>query len=417
MHLLEPVLARSSTATGLYWATWPLRVPVFVLVAGYFSDARPLDDRRIVVLLRNVLGVYLVWDLVAFLRRGIVDDLWRYEPASPAFGLWFLLALLWWRLMLPLLVRVRGAGALVWVLALGAGFVPQLGQAFAGSRTFAYLPLFWLGWRLRQRGARGALGTVRARVVGAVGLAVAGGGMLLLSQRFGRGVLRFAGPYGGGWEQQLGEAGLRGLVLALGTVGALGALALVPVTRVPWWTTLGAGSMTVYVVHPVLVQHAKSVRAFDAVREPADLVALVVVGVGLALVLASPPVRAVLRPLVQPRGTWWLAPPPGSSVAGGAPDPASVRGPASAPDPDPASAPAPAPVPAPVRASAAACAPAGFTRPAPAPAPPTVLAPSTAPLSRWHPQRSAAGAPPPRVAVEAIGPGAADAAVPSPDGG
>lgn len=385
MHLLEPVLARSSTATSLYWATWPLRVPVFVLVAGYFSDARPLDDRRIVVLLRNVLGVYLMWDLVAFLRRGIVDDLWRYEPAYPAFGLWFLLALLWWRLMLPLLVRVRGAGALVWVLALGAGFVPQLGQAFAGSRTFVYLPLFWLGWRLRQRGARGALGTVRARAVGAVGLAVAGGGMLVLSQRFGRGVLRFAGPYGGGWEQQLGEAGLRGLVLVLGTVGALGALALVPVTRVPWWTTLGAGSMTVYVVHPVLVQHAKSVGVFDAVREPADLVALVVVGVGLALVLASPPVRAVLRPLVQPRGTWWLAPPPGSTVAGGAPDPASALDPA------------PAPV--------------------PAPALPKVLAPSTAPLSRGRPQRSAAGAPPPRVVVEAIGQGAADAAVPPPDGG
>ena len=383
MHLLEPVLARSSTATSLYWATWPLRVPVFVLVAGYFSDARPLDDRSIVVLLRNVLGVYLVWDLVAFLRRGIVDDLWRFEPASPAFGLWFLLALLWWRLMLPLLVRVRGAGALVWVLALGAGFVPQLGQAFAGSRTFVYLPLFWLGWRLRQRGARGALGTVRARVVGTVGLAVAGGGMLVLSQRFGRGVLRFAGPYGGGWEQQLGEAGLRGLVLVLGTVGALGALALVPVTRVPWWTTLGAGSMTVYVVHPVLVQHAKSVGAFDTVREPADLVALVVVGVGLALVLASPPVRAALRPLVQPRGTWWLAPPPGSSVAVGAPDPASVRGPASAPDPAPA--PVPAPAPAPVRASAAARAPAGSTTPAPTPAPLTVLAPSTAPPSRGRP--------------------------------
>lgn len=317
MHLLEPVLARSGSATALYWATWPLRVPLFVLVAGYFSDARPLDDRRMVALLRNVLGVYLVWDAIACVRRGIVDDLWRYEPTYPAFGMWFLLALFWWRLSLPLLVRVRGAGVLVWVLALGAGFMPQLGQAFAGSRTFVYLPLFWLGWWLRQRGARELLGATRAPLVGAGALGVSVVGMLALSQRHGRGVLRFAGAYGGGWEQQAGEAGLRGLVLALGVVGALGALALVPTTRTRWWTTLGAGSMTVYVVHPLLVQQAKSLGLFDAVHRPVDLVVLVVLGVVLSVVLASPAVRAAFRPLVQPRGTWWVAAPPGGGTPGG----------------------------------------------------------------------------------------------------
>jgi len=310
MHLLEPVLARSTTATALYWATWPLRVPLFVVVAGYFSDARPLDDRRIVSILRNVLGVYLVWDALAFVRRGLVDDVWRYEPAVPAFGLWFLLALVWWRLAIPLLVRVRGADVVVGVLALGAGFVPQLDQAFAGSRTFVYLPLFWLGWRLRQAGARSVLGSARARLVGLVALVAAVGGTLALAQHHGRGVLRFAGPYAGGWEEQVAAAGLRATLLSLGALGALGALALVPVVRLGPWTTLGAGSMTVYVVHPVIVQHAKSLDLFASVHRPADLVVLVVVGVGLSLALASPPVRAVVRPLVQPRATWWVAPPP-----------------------------------------------------------------------------------------------------------
>lgn len=306
MHLLEPVLARSATAESLYWTTWPLRVPLFVLVAGYFSDARPLDDRRTVVLLRNVLGVYLVWDAIAFLRRGIVDDVWRYEPLYPAFGLWFLLALFWWRLTLPLLVRVRGAGALVVVLALGAGFMPQLGQSFGGSRTFVYLPLFWLGWWLRARGARALVGTARARLAGGVALGASVAGLFVLSRFVGRGILRFAGMYGGGWEQQVGEAGLRGLVLVLGALGAMGLLALTPTRRVAGWTALGAGSMTVYVVHPVLVQQAKSTGLFDAVRAPRDFVVLVAVGVVLSCVLACPPVRAVLRPLVQPRGTWWL---------------------------------------------------------------------------------------------------------------
>ena len=273
-HALEPVLARSETATAIYWATWPARIPVFALVAGYFSDARPLDRRRSVTLVRSVLGVYLAVDALAFVRRGLVDDIWRYEPAVPAFGMWFLLSLFVWRLLLPVVVLVRWHGVLAVVAALGVGFFDEVGQDFSAARTVTFFPLFLLG-------------------------------LLVLAGSVPRKALRLL-PYDGAWEDQVAQAGLRGLLIAVAAGGAVAVVLLVPTRRLPVVTYLGSGAMYVYVLHTLLVSQARSVRLFDHVSSAADLVVLVAAAVLVALVLASAPVRRATGWLVQPRGTWWV---------------------------------------------------------------------------------------------------------------
>lgn len=309
-HALEPVLARSETATAIYWATWPARIPVFALVAGYFSDARQLDRRRSVALVRSVLGVYLAVDVLAFVRRGLVDDIWRYEPAVPAFGMWFLLSLFVWRLLLPVVVLVRWHGAVAVVAALGVGFFDEVGQGFSAARTVTFFPLFLLGWWLRSCGARQWWA---AQDRGRHGWRVAAGAvlgattvtLLVLAGSVPRKALRLL-PYDGAWEEQVAQAGLRGLLLAVAAGGAVAVVLLVPSRRLPVVTYLGSGAMYVYVLHTLLVSQARSVRLFDHVSSAADLVVLVAGAVLVALVLASAPVRRATGWLVQPRGTWWV---------------------------------------------------------------------------------------------------------------
>lgn len=311
MHMLEPVLSRSETAMLLYRATWVARIPVLVIVAGYFSDARPLDHAGIGRLLRSILGVYLAVDLLAFLRRGLADDVWRYEPFVPAFGMWFLLSLFVWRLLLPLLVRVRHVAVLAVAAALGVGFLQDVGAQFSAARTITYLPLFLLGWWLRQADARrwwAAAARRRAcvRVAAVAVLAVVTVAMVELGASVPKSDLRLLAPYRGGWEDQVAQAGVRGLLLTIAAAGALAVIVLVPARRLPVLTGLGSGAMYIYVLHLLLVSQARSVGLFDQVTSAADLTLLVLASASGALLLASRPVRWTTRWLVQPRRAWWL---------------------------------------------------------------------------------------------------------------
>src|SRR5690606_37885208 len=137
MHVCGQAMARSGVLYELWYATWPLRVPLFVLVAGYFSSAEPLRGRRAVAVLRNVFGVYLVADLVATVLAWLGGNEWSYTPAHAPFALWFLLSLFWWRAMLPLRAHVRYLGVVAVIAAVGVGLVPNIGHGFSASRTIA----------------------------------------------------------------------------------------------------------------------------------------------------------------------------------------------------------------------------------------------------------------------------------------
>ena len=307
MHVAGQAMSRSGVLYELWFATWPLRVPLFVLVAGFFSSAEPLRGRRAVGILRNILGVYLVADLIASAVSWLSGSAFDYNPASPPFAVWFLLSLFWWRSLLPLLAHVRFIGPISVVAALGVGFVPSIGHSFSASRTIAYLPLFLLGWYLRRVDVRSLVDRSGVRPVAWAVLAV----VLGLGATFGADVKRRAYTLRDGYPgerivEQLPHAGVRGVVLAFGVVGALALLAVMPRRRLPVLTYLGTGSMYIYVIH-ALVMGQSSVRQTEwylAIDSLGEMVLLIAAAVLFALALASPPVRWLTRWFIQPRYRW-----------------------------------------------------------------------------------------------------------------
>ena len=307
MHVCGSAMSRSGALYELWFATWPLRVPLFVLVAGFFSSAEPLRGRRAVSLLRNVLGVYLVADLVASLANWLTDSSFGYGPANPPFALWFLLSLFWWRALLPLVAHVRYIGVIASVAAVGAGFVSQIGPTFSASRTIAYLPLFLLGWNLRRIGLRSLIDRRWVRPAAWVTLAGVFAVGIVVNDRLGRAAYAMREDYpGGGPVEQLPHAGVRGVLLLYGALGALAMIAVMPRRRIPVLTYLGTGSMYIYVIHALIVgqwafRRTDWYRAIDTVGEMTLLIIAAVVG---ALLLATPPVRWATRWLIQPSYTW-----------------------------------------------------------------------------------------------------------------
>lgn len=307
MHVCGPAMSRSGVLYELWFASWPLRVPLFALVAGYFSSAEPLRGRRAVALLRNVLGVYLVADLLASLVGRLTGGGFDYSPVTAPFALWFLLALFWWRSLLPLVAHVKLLGPLSVLVAIGAGFVPHIGNEFSASRTLAYFPLFLLGWYLRRVSARELVDRAWVRPAAWAALAGVIAVGVTIATRVGRGVYTMRNDYrGAGVLDQLPDAGLRAALLAWGVAGALALLAVMPRRRVPWVTYLGQGGMYIYVLHALIIlgtgfRGAHWYRAIDTVPEMLALIGAAVVG---AMLLASPPVRWATRWLVQPSYSW-----------------------------------------------------------------------------------------------------------------
>ncbi|MFY1678122.1 acyltransferase family protein [Streptomyces sp. WMMC905] len=293
---------------GLRWlqiATWALRVPVFVMVAGYFSGADTLTPRGARRLVESILVPYLLIGLLHTLQQRWFYGDWSFQVVDPPWALWFLLSLFFWRLGLPCLARLRHPLTTSVVAALVVGYLSDFDGSLSLSRTVCFLPFFVVGWRLRQ----GALDELmRARWSGPAAvsvLAVTAVSAWYVRHDVSFGWLRMSGPYDAGHPTSLPWAWtIRAGVLLCGTVIALAFVRAVPRRRLPWVTYLGAGGLYVYVLHPLVLRPVLRWWGMDWVGPWWEQGLVVVLAVALSMLLASAPVRRLARPVVQPRLPW-----------------------------------------------------------------------------------------------------------------
>ncbi len=299
-------LSRLELFHWLYMSTWAMRVPAFVIVAGYFSQADRLTPREARRLIESILVPYLLIGLLHTAQMGRAPDgEFRFHLLEPAWGMWFLLSLLCWRMALPYLAQLRYPLATSVVVALVAGYIAEFGLAGSLSRTLAFLPFFLLGWKLRQglfarelRAAwtrRAALGVVAATFLV----------MWYAHMEISANWLRMKGPYGevSPWDDP-GAWTIRGAVLLGGMVLALSFIRLVPRRRLPVLTYLGAGGLYIYLLHPLVLRPLQRRGALDWIDSEVDQVAMLGLAVALSATLASPPLRWLARPVIQPRLPW-----------------------------------------------------------------------------------------------------------------
>lgn len=305
-HLTESV----AHADGLRWlliASWAMRVPVFVLLAGYFSSAGPLGFRELRRLSESVLAPYLLIGLLHTLQQKLAFGHWKFFTSEPAWGTWFLLSLLMWRMLLPYLATLRYPLFTSLCAALAVGYIDSFDASFSASRTVTFLPFFLLGWKLRQGQAHELL-RARATRLPALGvLAVTAVAGWFLRDVVDTSWLAMQAPYAESVALAPQWAwGVRGAVLLCGMGIALCFIRLVPKRRIPVVSYLGAGGLYIYLLHPPIVRTLTADGIVTAGPWPEQL-GLIAVAVVLAAALGSPPVRRAARPLVQPRLPWLYA--------------------------------------------------------------------------------------------------------------
>jgi fucose 4-O-acetylase-like acetyltransferase len=260
-HFVENFRDRSVQMSLVWTFIYAFHMPLFAFVSGLFARKEITERAAESMVGRIVLPLFVFQLLYVAAAAGVKGEL---EPASllrPYYALWFLLSLIVWRCLAPVLSRLPGALFVCVAIALAAGFTPEVRYALSLSRTVYFLPFFALGM-LHGRSLLGFMQQARfvaaGMFVGSIAVVIAALGVGMDAD-----VLRGSMPYEehailGGYP-----AAGRFMAMLLSACAALGFAGLVPATQrgLVW---LGNRTMAVYLMHAFVVLGVKLVdRRFE----------------------------------------------------------------------------------------------------------------------------------------------------------
>jgi fucose 4-O-acetylase-like acetyltransferase len=234
----------------------------------------------------------------------------RFDPVVAQYTLWFLVAVLCWRVGAPYLMRFRHPLLISVIVSLASGVFASL-WVFRIDSVAGFFPFFVIGLMLRENDT-----WLRTRTVGrgVTAAAIVAAWMALVSvihhfNLIDRSAIGMVGDYGDGVIPNLIGSALRIGILAGGSAAALAVLHLMPRRFIPVISYVGAGGFTIYLMHGLVL---RVLNRFGLLPTVADgewaLWVLVVFAFVLALVLGSKPVRRIVAPIVRPKARWLLIP-------------------------------------------------------------------------------------------------------------
>lgn len=339
-HLISTIRTDTELGFGLYAYIYLFHMPAMILLSGLF--AKPEVTPKAIKSTVQLLAVWVIWEAIWAAIHGLVEGKAPGQNfvVSPAWTLWFLVSLVTMRILLPYIAQLKHPLIFSIAVSLLAPVLPAIGTEFSAARTLAFLPFFVGGWLIRDRGwLSGEWFTEAGARVRAMGWAVLGGVALLfvlgavatggltsfwridkwLTHRDSYAWLFANAPIGdwapggsgfAGWLATMVSGVLvSAVLLVLAAALTLAVLFVVPRSH-SIATVWGARTLTVYLVHGVVVWFARELGVVDAFGAygAAGVLALVVVAVGLTLLLSMHWVTRLFTPLLEPRVDWIYAP-------------------------------------------------------------------------------------------------------------
>lgn len=293
------LLPETTLNDTLYDALYAWHVPAFVFVTGYLSRSFRWEKARLWKLVRTVAVPYFVFEsLLALFRIHVGGETLEDLFTDPHWPMWYLSALFFWRLLTPIFRALPGG----FVVALG---ISLLAGAYAVdtldmARVLGLLPFFVLGLKATPEQLDRLRSPAMKRWAVAVLAAIAVSAVWLDSWAQTE-WLYYRARYDELVTSDLQAMAIRAALMAIGLLGAMAFLALVP--RVSgWFTRMGAWTLVVYLFHGFVIKSAEYAGFMGwAAAHPAYSLLLTTLSVAaLALLLAWQPLASRLNLLVDP---------------------------------------------------------------------------------------------------------------------
>ncbi|MER6811385.1 acyltransferase family protein [Spirillospora sp. NPDC000708] len=314
-HVWEVLRNGSHAVEAAYTLVYGFHMPVFVFVSGYFARGFMRSTDKFRVVFPTLVVPYVIFDVLYRLQLVAIrgNEFRLHELFRPQFLMWFLVALVLWRLSAPLWGHLRHPVAVSVALALVAGSW-SFNSDSTLCRAAALLPFFVLGLTIRPELAQAPRSRGWTRWAGFAVLAAAlpvayvwERGTVL--PRVERGVLLWNEGYEHMHFGALEGMGYRLLAMAIAAVLGVAFLAAVPRGRA-WYTALGTRTMYVYLLHGLIVKTLDYGGVFDAhfFDTPAGAVAATLGALAVGVLLGTAPVQRLTHWAIEPKGRWLLKP-------------------------------------------------------------------------------------------------------------
>lgn len=274
-------------------------MPAFVLVSGHLARRFDGSRRQISRLLSGIVVPYLIFQLIhAALRPLLLDEAFSFGFVRPAWTLWFLMALVIWRLTTPIMRALKFPIVTALFISLVAPMEANLNQDWSMARVLGFLPFYVIGVTLEPH----HIHWLRRRVRPWMGYIVLGAALLaayIVQPNQKASLFFFDASY-----SDMGATPIRGIViravlLCIGLIGTLGVLAIAS-GKQNRLTRLGQYSLFIYLLHAIVLFPIRELDLLDWLHSPLHMAIVVLCALILAVALASPPVVWLSQWLVSP---------------------------------------------------------------------------------------------------------------------
>lgn len=235
---------------------YTFHMPAFIFISGYLSKSRHAQSRE--NLLKFAAAYFLfngIFILIATVKYSSVNIL------TPYYSMWYLLSIVTWRLLIPYIPANRRTLAVSVLLALLAGFFPDVENILSIRRTVAFFPFFLSGY-LTDESALNRLRDIAKPKKALIALAGFPGFILLALLYDSRCHFSSASllmeHYSG-----LSDLFARVFLFILASLAIVLMLYIFPAVRVPFLSKAGKNSLTIYLLHRyVTLIYADVIRRF-----------------------------------------------------------------------------------------------------------------------------------------------------------
>ena len=312
-HGIQRLTSDSDNALIVYLFIYAFHMPAFAMISGYFSKASPPGSRQMKKVLTDILLPYFIMETIWTIVQFLVEGKQEFNPTQPSWTLWFLLALGIFRLILPYLTLVRWPLFWAVVFSIGVGYFSNVDSTFSLSRAIGIMPFFVLGWKVRQWGL-----VDRWRVAERVTWWVRGAAVVVLGAWLVV-VAVFIGPfrdiklqhwffyddsYAGIADGAWWDGAVRFGFILLAVLLSAAFFVLIP-RSTTWMTGFGQATMYIYLLHSFVLYPIRETGVLKDEHASASwLLSMILACIAISIALASPLIRKVFRPLIEPKPKW-----------------------------------------------------------------------------------------------------------------
>ncbi len=132
----------SSFASHLVNFIYFFHMPAFVFTTGYFSRSENSNKPKAYL---KLLVYYMIFNTILIIYGLLVSG--SISVAVPRYSYWYLLSMIFWRLMIRPLSKIKFLLPISILVSLLIGFYPGINNTLSIVRTLAFFPFFVLGYK------------------------------------------------------------------------------------------------------------------------------------------------------------------------------------------------------------------------------------------------------------------------------